>query len=71
MNTQPTPITTRRRFIVLNRIRSAILQMKLYENELVYVGLELKDGSLTPDEAEALLEQMGATELLQTVVGLQ
>jgi len=70
MNSQPVPITTRRRFVVLNRIRSAILQMKLFQNELVYVGIELKSGSITPDEAEALLEDLGATPLLNTVVGL-
>ena len=74
MNVQPrppVPPTTRRQFVLLNRIRSAILQMKLYENELVYVGVELKDGSLTPDEAEKLLEDMGATPLLNAAVGLQ
>ena len=48
-----------RRLILLNRIRSACLQLRFYENELARVGIELKGATLLPDEAEALLEEMG------------
>jgi hypothetical protein len=44
--------------------------MRFYQNNLELVGIMLKGGELTPDEAEKMLEDMGATPLLNAVVGL-
>ena len=56
--------------ILLNRIRSACLQMRFYQNDLDLVGIKLKSGAITPDEAQKILEDMGATPLLNAAVGL-
>ena len=59
------------RLIFLNRIRSACVQMRFYLNELELVGIELEGGLISPDEAENILDDLGATPLLNAAVGLQ
>ena len=52
------------REFLLSRLRCAALQMRLYENELVSVGVALRGGAITAQQAAAWLTDLGAWPLL-------
>lgn len=61
------PASDYERQFLLSRLRTASLQMRLYDNELVSVGVALRGGAISPEQALAWLDELGATPLIDAV----